>query len=121
MMKNAITLLTLLGPAAAQVQTSSAQSSPVNFGPISVPATSVIFDPDDVLTATATGTVPVVVTTPAGSSSSTVNLGPYGPSFLLLDSKYATATVPTTGPGNSGAGYDIIGPAGRISLSDSPR
>jgi uncharacterized protein (TIGR03437 family) len=61
---------------------------------------------------TATGSVPVVVTTPAGSVSSTVTLGLFGPSFNLLDTKHAIGIVLTPGsPGNSGAGYDLIGPA----------
>jgi uncharacterized protein (TIGR03437 family) len=63
-------------------------------------------------TDTATGTVPVVVTTPAGSVSSTATLGLFGPSFNLLDTKHAIGIVLTPGlPGNSGAGYDLIGPA----------
>jgi uncharacterized protein (TIGR03437 family) len=65
--------------------------------------------PDD----TATGTVSVVVTTSAGSTTSTVTLGQYAPSFSLYNSKYAAAIVPTVGtPGNSGNGYDYIGPGG---------
>jgi uncharacterized protein (TIGR03437 family) len=72
--------------------------------------------PDD----TATGTVPVVLTTPYGSFSSTVTLGAYAPSFSLLNSKYVTAIVPTSGPGNSGNGYDIIGPVGAFSFSTRP-
>ena len=65
--------------------------------------------PDDA----ATGTVNVVVTTPAGSTTSTVTLGQYAPSFSLYNSKYAAAIVPTVGtPGNSGNGYDYIGPGG---------
>jgi len=69
---------------------------------------------------TATGTVPVVVTTGVGSSSSTVTLEPYGPSFSLLNSKYATAVVLTSGPGNSGGGYDIIGPVGAFPYPTRP-
>jgi uncharacterized protein (TIGR03437 family) len=62
---------------------------------------------------TATGTVPVVVTTPAGTASSTVTLALYAPAFSLLDTKHAVGIVLTPGsPGNSGAGYDLIGPAG---------
>ncbi len=62
--------------------------------------------PDD----TSTGTVSVVVTTPAGSATSMVTLGQYAPSFSLFDSKHAAAIVVTSGPGNSGNGYDYIGP-----------
>jgi uncharacterized protein (TIGR03437 family) len=65
--------------------------------------------PDD----TATGTVNVVVTTEAGSTTSTVTLGQYAPSFSLYNTKYVAAIVPTPGqPGNSGNGYDYIGPGG---------
>jgi uncharacterized protein (TIGR03437 family) len=48
-----ITLLASLCIAAAQAQTSipSSSAQPVSFGPIAIPATSVIFDPDSVLTA----------------------------------------------------------------------
>ncbi len=70
---------------------------------------------------TATGSVPVTVTTPAGSASSTVTLGEYGPSFSLLNSKYAAAIVLTPGsPGNSSGGYDIIGPTGAFSYPTRP-
>jgi len=72
--------------------------------------------PDDM----ATGTVPVVVTTAAGSSTSTVTLAGYAPAFLLLGSKYVTAIVPTSGLGNSGGGYDLIGPAGAFSFPSRP-
>jgi uncharacterized protein (TIGR03437 family) len=65
--------------------------------------------PDD----TAEGPVNVVVTTPAGSTTSTVTLEPYAPSFNLYNTKYAAAIVATPGqPGNSGNGYDYIGPGG---------
>ena len=61
----------------------------------------------------ATGTVSVVITTATGSSRSTVTLAQFAPSFCLLNDTYASAIVPTPGsPGNSGAGYDLIGPAG---------
>jgi uncharacterized protein (TIGR03437 family) len=66
--------------------------------------------PDD----TATGTVPVVVTTSTGSATSTVTLGQFGPSFSLLDSTHvAGIIVRTDGSGAYGGGtYDIIGPTG---------
>jgi uncharacterized protein (TIGR03437 family) len=62
----------------------------------------------------ATGTVPVVVTTPKGSATSTVTLGQFGPSFSLLDSKHvAGIIIRTDGSGAYGGGsYDIIGPTG---------
>jgi uncharacterized protein (TIGR03437 family) len=67
--------------------------------------------PDD----TATGTVPVVVTTPAGTASSTVTLGQFGPSFCLLGaSRYvAGIVIRNDGSGKQGGGtYDFMGPAG---------
>jgi uncharacterized protein (TIGR03437 family) len=61
--------------------------------------------PDD----TATGTVPVVVTTSSGSATSTVTLGTFGPSFSLLgDPKNHVAGIILRG----GGAYDIIGPTG---------
>jgi uncharacterized protein (TIGR03437 family) len=65
--------------------------------------------PDD----TATGSVPVVVTTPNGSATSTVTLGAVGPSFSLLDSKHIAGIISRTSGGSQGGGtYDIIGPTG---------
>jgi uncharacterized protein (TIGR03437 family) len=68
--------------------------------------------PDD----TATGTVPVVVTTSSGSVSSTVTLGQFGPSFSLLDSTHVAGIIlRPDGSGTYGQGsgsYDIIGPTG---------
>jgi uncharacterized protein (TIGR03437 family) len=73
--------------------------------------------PDDITN----GPVSVTVTTPTGTASSTVTLAPYGPSLSLLNSKYPAAIVPTPGiPGNSGAGYDVIGPAGAFSYPSRP-
>ena len=66
--------------------------------------------PDD----TATGTVPVVVTTSEGTATSTVTLTQFGPSFLLLDNKHvAGIIVRPDGSGAQGGGtYDFIGPTG---------
>jgi uncharacterized protein (TIGR03437 family) len=67
--------------------------------------------PDD----TAMGTVPVVVTTPTGSATSTVTLGQFGPSFNLIGaSRYvAGIVVRNDGSGQQGGGtYDFIGPTG---------
>jgi uncharacterized protein (TIGR03437 family) len=72
--------------------------------------------PDD----SKTGQVAVAVTTSGGTANSTVTLGPYGPSFSLLNNKYATAIVVTSGAGNSGAGYDIIGPTGAFAYATRP-
>jgi uncharacterized protein (TIGR03437 family) len=58
--------------------------------------------PDD----TATGPVPVVVTTAGGSATSTVTLAPFAPSFLLLDNKHVAGIILRSN------GYDIIGPTG---------
>jgi uncharacterized protein (TIGR03437 family) len=60
------------------------------------------------------GSVPVVVTTANGSSTSTATLGDFGPSFLLLDAKHVTGII-YRGDGSGaygGGGYDIIGPTG---------
>lgn len=73
--------------------------------------------PDD----TATGSVPVVVTTGGGNSTSTVTLSQFAPSFSLQNARYVTAIVATPGsPGNSGAGYDIIGPTAAFSYPTRP-
>ena len=66
--------------------------------------------PDD----TATGPVPVVVTTGVGSATSTVTLAPFGPSFPLLDSKHVAGIIlRSDGSGAYGGGaYDIVGPTG---------
>ncbi len=60
----------------------------------------------------ASGTVPVVVTTPNGSATSTVTLGQFSPSFSLLDATHvAGIIIRTDGSGTQGGGgYDIIGP-----------
>ena len=66
--------------------------------------------PDD----TTTGAVPVVVTTANGTATSTVILGPFGPSFSLLDTKHVAGIIPrANGSGAYGGGsYDILGPTG---------
>jgi|SRR5215469_10244003 len=63
---------------------------------------------------TATGTVTVVVTTPAGSAMSSVTLAPFGPSFSLLDAKHVAGIIlRSDGSGAFGGGtYDIVGPTG---------
>jgi uncharacterized protein (TIGR03437 family) len=68
-----------------------------------------------------TGNVAVSVTTSGGTANSNVTLGPYGPSFSLLSAKYAAGIVVTpNSSGNSGAGYDIIGPAGAFPYTTRP-
>ena len=66
--------------------------------------------PDD----TATGTVSVVVTTTTGRASSTVTLGPFAPSFSLLDTAHVAGIIlRSNGSGAYGKGtYDILGPTG---------
>lgn len=66
--------------------------------------------PDD----TARGTVQVVVTTPSGSGSSTVNLGDFGPSFLTYAGPHAAGIIiRTDGSGSQqGGAYDFLGPTG---------
>ena len=63
---------------------------------------------------TATGTVPVVVTTPGGSAMSTVTLAQVAPAFSLLDAKHVAGIIQRSdGSGAFGGGtYDIIGPTG---------
>ena len=71
----------------------------------------------------ATGTVNVVVTTAAGSFTSTVTLAPYGPSFSLLPaSNYAASIILTpSGSGAYGGGaYDLAGPSGFFTFSTRP-
>jgi len=67
--------------------------------------------PDD----TATGSVSVVVTTPAGASTSTVTLGAASPSLSLLDTKHVAALTP-----NTDGGYDIVGPSGAFPYATRP-
>jgi uncharacterized protein (TIGR03437 family) len=66
--------------------------------------------PDD----STTGPVPVMVRTATGASTSSVNLAPIAPSFLLLDNKHVAAIIlRLDGTGAYGAGtYDILGPTG---------
>ena len=63
---------------------------------------------------TATGSVPVVVTTPGGTATATVTLAQFGPSFSLLDDKHVAGIIlRSNGSGAYGGGtYDIIGPTG---------
>jgi uncharacterized protein (TIGR03437 family) len=66
--------------------------------------------PDD----TAMGTVSVVVTTAAGSATSTVTLSQFSPSFDLRAANYASGIIRRgKGKGAYGGGtYDILGPTG---------
>ena len=63
----------------------------------------------------------VFVITPAGNTNQVVNLASVAPSLSLLNSKYAAAVVFTpNSPGNSGGGYDIIGPSGAFPYTTRP-
>ncbi|HEX4135210.1 MAG TPA: IPT/TIG domain-containing protein [Bryobacteraceae bacterium] len=71
--------------------------------------------PDD----TATGTVPVVVTTAAGSVTSTVTLGPFAPAFdivgqNIVGKNYVSGVIlRSNDTGAYGGGtYDLLGPTG---------
>jgi uncharacterized protein (TIGR03437 family) len=68
------------------------------------------------------GPVQVVVTTPAGSVTATVNFANVSPSVLLFDSRYPAAVIPVTdGSGAYGNGtYDELGPTGHFSFSTRP-
>jgi len=68
----------------------------------------------------ATGPVMVTVTNASGTVSSTVTLAQYAPCFSLQSAKYPAAIVQTPGPGNSGGGYDIIGPTGAFPYATRP-
>ena len=98
------TFPTSLGGTSVTIDGKAAYLSFVSPGQINVQA------PSD----TATGPVPVVVTTASGSGASTVTLAPFGPSFFLLDSKHVAAIIlRSDGSGAYGGGtYDIIGPTG---------
>ena len=60
------------------------------------------------------GVANVVVTTAAGSATSTVTLGSFGPSFSVLDGRHVAGIIlRSNGTGAYGGGtYDIIGPTG---------
>lgn len=74
--------------------------------------------PDD----SATGLVPVVVTTPNGTATSTVTLAASGPSFSLFNSRYAAGVILT--PNGSGAYdggvYDLLGPVAFFNFNTRP-
>ena len=56
---------------------------------------------------TATGAVPVVVTTANGTATSTVTLTQFSPSFFLLDGKHVAGIIL-----RANGAYDILGPTG---------
>jgi uncharacterized protein (TIGR03437 family) len=61
---------------------------------------------------TATGSVPVVVTTAGGKATATVTLAQFAPSFSLLDSKHVTGIIIRSDGSGAYGSYDIIGPTG---------
>jgi uncharacterized protein (TIGR03437 family) len=63
---------------------------------------------------TATGSVPIVVTTAAGVANSTATLAAFSPEFFLLDGTHVAGIIlRSNGKGAYGGGtYDIIGPTG---------
>ena len=100
-----------LGGASVTIDGKAAYLMYVSPGQINLQA------PDDV----ATGTVAVVVTTAAGSATSTVTLSPFAPSFSLLEttrdgSGYVAGIIlRSDGSGTHGGGaYDILGPTGNF-------
>jgi uncharacterized protein (TIGR03437 family) len=95
---------TSLGGTSVRINGRAAYLSFVSPGQINLQA------PDDA----ATGTVPVVVTTANGSTTSTVTLGEFAPSFALFDSKHVAGIIPRSdGSGAYGGGtYDLLGPTG---------
>jgi uncharacterized protein (TIGR03437 family) len=95
---------TSLGGTSVTINGNAAYLSSVSPGQINLQA------PSD----TATGTVPVVVTTGGGTVTSAVTLAQFAPSFNLLDTKHVAGIIlRSDGSGAYGGGtYDIIGPTG---------
>jgi uncharacterized protein (TIGR03437 family) len=94
------TFPTKLGGVSVLVNGKAAYLSLVSSGQINFQA------PDD----TQTGTVTVAVTNAAGTTTSTVTLGTYGPTFLMLDGTNPAAEIPTTD------GYVVVSPVGQFPL-----
>jgi len=103
---------TSLGGVSVSIDNKSAYLSYVSPTQINLQA------PDD----TSAGNVNVVVTTPSGTTTSTVSLSQVSPSFLLFSGKYPAAIIPTpNGGGAYGNGtYNLLGPAGAFSFSTQP-
>jgi uncharacterized protein (TIGR03437 family) len=64
--------------------------------------------------------VPISVSTAGGTATASISLGVVAPSFNLFSSKYPAAVVFTSGPGNSGQGFDYIGPSGAFAFPSRP-
>jgi trimeric autotransporter adhesin len=95
---------TSLGGTSVTIDGKAAYLSFVSPGQINLQA------PDD----SATGSVPVVVTSGGGSATSSITLASFAPTFFLLDSKHVAGIIlRSDGSGAYGSGsYDIIGPTG---------
>jgi uncharacterized protein (TIGR03437 family) len=95
---------TSLGGTGVTINGRAAYLSFASYGQINLQA------PND----TATGVVPVVITTSAGSVKSTVTLAQFGPAFFMLDATHVAGIIlRANGKGAYGGGtYDIIGPTG---------
>jgi len=97
---------TSLGGTTVTIDGNAAYLSYVSPGQINLQA------PDD----TATGAVPVVVTTGSGTATADVTLAQVAPSFLLFDSKHVAGIIlRQDGSGAYGQGadsYDLLGPTG---------
>jgi uncharacterized protein (TIGR03437 family) len=90
---------TSLGGTSVTINGKAAYLSLVSPGQINLQA------PSD----TATGTVPVVVTTAGGNATATVTLAAVAPSFFLLDGKNVAGIVVSS---DGSGGYNTIGPTG---------
>jgi uncharacterized protein (TIGR03437 family) len=96
---------TLLGDTSVTIDGTPAYLSYVSPGQINLQVPKV----------TATGAVPVAVTTAGGTGSSSVTLAAFGPTFFLLDglTHVAGIILRSDGSGAYGGGaYDILGPTG---------
>jgi len=74
--------------------------------------------PDD----TASGCVPVVVNTPNGTVTTSVDMESISPSFSLIGGSYAAAVIltPNGGGAYGGGTYDLAGPVGAFSFPTRP-
>jgi uncharacterized protein (TIGR03437 family) len=93
-----------LGGTSVTIDGSPAYLSFASYGQINLQAPS----------GTATGTVPLVITTSTGSVTSQVTLSQFSPAFFLLDATHVAGIIlRSNGKGAYGGGtYDIIGPTG---------
>ena len=68
------------------------------------------------------GCVPVVVTTPNGSVTTSVDLEGISPSFSLLGNSFVAGVIPTPNGGGAygGGTYDLVGPSGAFTFNTRP-